>query len=169
MSEDFPTLNGEAQGWFNAQIFVQGYGGVELAAADLKDISWSETVEVGEQRSTGGRLKARTVGQNKCEAKATWYADGYDAFITNLATIANALGRVDSSGAAQISLVGFDILIQHTPLDQSWITEKKIMGCRMLSDSGQSGEGTDAETVETGLNPTRIMRKTKSGLWVVLL
>lgn len=169
MAENYPTLNGEAQSWSNISVIVQGYGGVELPAADLKDISWGETVEVGEQRSTGGKLKARTVGQNSCEAKATFYADGYDALIDNLATIAIALGRVDADGAARISLVGFDVLIQHTPVDQSWITEKKIMGCRVLSDAGSHAEGTDADTHEVSLNPVKVMRKTKSGKWVVLL
>lgn len=169
MAENFPTLNGEAQSWANIAVIVQGYGGTELTAADLKDLSWSETVEVGEQRSTGGKLKARTVGQNKCEAKATFYADGYDALLENLAAIAVARGFVDPTGAAKVSLVGFDVLIQHTPMDQSYLVEKKLEGCRLLSDSGSHSEGTDAETIEVGLNPVRVSRKTKAGTWVVLL
>ena len=169
MAESYPTLNGEAQSWTNIRVAITPYDGTELDAADLSDISWSGTIEVGEQRMTGGRLKARTAGMPKCEAKATFYADGYDRLIDALAKVAIAKGFVNAAGAARIALVKFDVLIMHTPIDQSTIKSVLLEGCRLLTDSASMSEGTDADKLEVSLNPVEVTRTTTTGQKVVLL
>jgi xanthine dehydrogenase small subunit len=51
-----------------------------------------------------------------------------------------------------ISLVSFDILVQHTPINYDAVYTTKVKGCRYLGDSDDMKEGPDADQIEITLN-----------------
>lgn len=142
MAQEYPTLNDVAPSWADVKIDIPVYGGATVQTSDIAAVKWSDKVEVGTVRGTsGGRKKARTTGQYDAEATITFYKAGW-------ATMRAAL----ASKNPKISLVGFDILIQHTPPGESGIHKVKVVGCRVLGRSGESTEGTDPEKIEIPLS-----------------
>jgi len=103
-------------------------------------------VEVGVVRGTsGGRKRKRTTGQADSECTVTFYKTGWKRFRTVLA-----------AKNPKISLVGFDILIQHTPPGSTEIHNVKIVGCRVLGRSADMAEGADPDKIEVTVNPMLI-------------
>lgn len=143
MAQEYPTLNGIAPSWADARITFPVYGGATVITPDVKAIKWSDKVDLGIVRGTnGGRKTKRTTGQYDCDATVTFYRDGWRIFREALAT-----------KDARISLVGFDILVQHTPPGESRIFNVKIAGCRITGRSADMSESADAETIEIPVNP----------------
>lgn len=160
----YPTLNSYAPSWADIATTYTIDGGdlIEMSAFD--DISMSDTVEIGEQRgASGGRVMFRTTGSKKSEAKATFFRSGFRQLVRGLVKKAPERGN-----QKMISLVGFDILIQHTPPGESDIYVAKIKGCRLLGRSWTFAEGNDADKVEVTLNPMEIV-DIIDGVEVVLL
>ncbi len=142
MAQEYPTLNDVAPSWADVKIDIPVYGGATVQTSDIAAIKWSDKVEVGTVRGTsGGRKKARTTGQYDAEATLTLYKAGWR-------TLREAL----QSKNAKISLVAFDVIVQHTPPGDSAIHKVKIVGCRVLGRSGESTEGTDPEKIEVPLS-----------------
>jgi hypothetical protein len=167
-AESYPTFDGEAQSWADIKVTLQPYGGAELAAGSISDVSLGVSVERGEQRSAGGALVALTGGQETCEGSITWYADGWDAAQEALAAVAIAKGWVDGNGTARIGKVPFDVVIQHELVDGS-IRQVDMKGCRLNGHSSDFTEGTDADKIETPVSVMRIVRRTAKGTAVSML
>lgn len=148
----FPTLSGIAPSWADIQTTYSIYDGELIKMADFADISLADTVEVGEQRGAGSLLRLRTTGSVKQEAKATFFRSGFRQLVRGLMKKAPARGN-----QKRISLVHYDILIQHTPPGEADIYSIKIKGCRVLGRSWQLAEGNDADKVEVQLHPMQIV------------
>lgn len=160
----YPTLNGYAPSWADISTSATVYGGPLIEMTAYKSIDWSSIVEEGRQKgASGGRDMLRTVGQVSHTAKATFYRSGLRALDRALMAVAPVRGN-----QRLISLVGFDVLIQHTPPGESDIYVVKLVSCRKLSDSETYTEGTEAETADVDLNPIYIA-KIIDGEEVVLL
>lgn len=143
---EYPTLNEVAPSWSDLSLSFPIYGGQTVKLADIAAVKWSDNVEVGMYRGTsGGRKLRRTTGQYDCEASVTFYKSGWKAFQAALAAI-----------NPKISLVGFDILIQHTPPGSAEIFNVVIKGCRVMGRSADMAEGTDADKIEIPVNPMLI-------------
>lgn len=146
MATEFPNLNGVEPSWSDVGIQFPIYGGATVKLIDIAAINWSDSVELGMVRGTnGGRKTKRTTGQYDCEASVTFYKSGWKTFREALAGL-----------NPKIALVGFDIIIQHTPPGDSGIHTVKITGCRVTGRSEQSAEGTDAQQLEIPVNPMLI-------------
>jgi hypothetical protein len=146
MATEFPTLNEVEPSWADIRVNFPIYGGQTVVTPDIAAIKWSDKVEVGTVRGTnGGRKSKRTTGQYDCDGAITFYRSGWGIFRTALAT-----------RNKKISLVGFDIIIQHTPPGVADILSVKILGCRILGRSLDMAEGSDAEKIEIPINPMRI-------------
>ncbi len=146
MAQEYPTLNEVEPSWADVKAAFGIYGSVTLTTDDIAAIKWSDKVEVGIVRGTsGGRKRKRTTGQADCDATVTFYKTGWKRFREALAQV-----------KPQISLVGFDILIQHTPPGVTEIHTVKIAGCRVLGRSADMAEGADADKVEIAVNPMLI-------------
>ncbi len=158
----FPVLNGVAPSWADIAVRASPDGGALIEMADISAINTSATVEVGTQ-SEGGRVIQRTQGSIAYEAGWTLYAGGYLKLYRALAAIAPVLG-----GQARVSLVPFTVSVIWTPFGSVDIFEKRIKGCRLLSDSEDSAEGNDAAQAEFTLSPLQIVRVI-DGREVVLL
>jgi hypothetical protein len=85
---------------------------VTLEIEDVAAIKWSRKVEVGEQaaRAAGASWRVRAA-RSANEASARFYRSGLSKLEDALAAVAPQRGN-----QRIISAVGFDILIQHTPL-----------------------------------------------------
>ena len=143
MANEYPTLNEVEPSWADVRASFPIYGGQTIITPDIAAIKWSDKVEVGLVRgANGGRKLRRTTGQYDCEATLTFYRTGWKLFRTALAAM-----------NPQISLVGFDIIIQHTPPGLVDIFNVKIAGCRILGRSLDMAEGADPEKIEIPVNP----------------
>lgn len=152
VNQAYPSLNDVEPSWADIAVTFTVTGGSLITMADIKALKWSRKVDVGEKRgASGGRVMARTTGQGSQEASATLYRSGVRNLIKGLVSQAPTRGN-----QAIISLVSFDILIQHTPPGETEIYQTKIKGCRYLGDSDDMKEGTDADTLELTLNPIEI-------------
>jgi hypothetical protein len=129
-NQAFPSLNDVEPSWADIAVTATVNGGALVDMADISAITWSRSVEVGERRgASGGRV------------------------IKALMALAPQRGN-----QRRISLVGFDIMVQHTPPGEDEIYQTKIKGCRYLGDSEDNGEGSDADTIEVTLSPIEIVQ-----------
>lgn len=152
MNQAYPSINDIAPSWADIGITFTVGGGDALDMMDIAAIKWSRKVEVGDQRGTsGGRVMARTTGQGSQEASATLYRSGLRKLLKSLMSKAPTRGN-----QKVISVVAFDILIQHTPPGETEIYTTKIKGCRYLGDSDDMKEGNEADKLEITLNPIEI-------------
>jgi hypothetical protein len=153
ISLGFPSLNDIEPSWADIGVTFSIGGGPVIQMADIAAIKWGRKVEVGYKRgASGGRIMARTTGQGSQEATATLYRSGYRNLIKGLVTQAPTRGN-----QAMISLVSFDISIQHTPPGEDEIYHNVIKGCRLLEDADDMKEGVDPDKVEITLNPMEIV------------
>ena len=150
-NNDFPILDGIAPSWADIIVKATPYEGALLEMKDIAAINSASSVEVGEQRG-GGRVMRRTTGDLSDEASWTLYRTGYQALIRNLASVAPTRGA-----QKLISLVHFDIQVQHTPPGSVEIYEYHIRGCRITGRTLNGAEGTDADQVEVPLSALQIV------------
>ncbi len=142
MAQEYPSLNDVEPSWADIGLSFPIYGGLTHITKDVAAVKWSDKVDVGIVRgANGGRKAKRTTGQYDCDASVTFYRSGWAAFRA-------ALAAKDT----RISLVGFDIIINHTPPGSSDIFKVKIAGCRVLGRSSDMAEGADADKIEVPLS-----------------
>lgn len=164
INQNFPSLNAIAQSWSDIGVTLQLQSGPQLTTFDIVDIKHESIVEVGKMRgASGGRVMKRTTGQLDDTASMTLYAEAADRFEAALADVAPSRG--DESA---ISLVFFDIIIQHTPIGATYIRKIEVLGCRHVGRSEAYAEGTDPDKCEIKLDVAKIV-KVVDGKRIVLL
>jgi len=163
VSQDYPIYDGVAPSWADFSLFVDVPGAPLLDVKDVKAFSSSSSVEVGEQRGPGGRVKMRTTGQVKYEASMTLYASGFVKFLDGLALVAPARGN-----QRVLSLVHFGIIQMWTPHGSTDIFERRIKGARYMGDKVDASEGTDAQAVECPLSVLEVVTM-RNGVELVAL
>lgn len=146
VNNNFPTLDGVAPSWADSVVTLSTTGGTVLTVEDIKAINTSRTVEVGSQKA-GGRVMKTTAGDGSQEASMTLYRTGWQKLLR--AAKAEAPLR---SNVRLISLVHFNVNHQYTPFGDTEIYERRLKGCRIVGDSANGSEGTDAAEVEVTLN-----------------
>lgn len=156
MNNDYPILDGIAPSWADIIVRVSATGAPLLEMKDIASIDTGTTVEVGNQiGASGGRVMRRTTGSVKNESGASLYRSGFQKFLRNLKVAAEAAGHVRGNQVL-VSLVHFDIQVQHTPINDVEIYEYIIKGCRYFGRTLNSAEGNDADQVGLNLNPLEI-------------
>lgn len=164
MNNDYPVLDGIVPSFADIGVKLTPYGASVLDVKDIAAINTNTTVEIGEQRgASGGRVMKRTTGSASHEASWTLYRDGYQKMIRALMAVAPRRGN-----QALISLVHFDVQVQHTPPGSSESFEYVIKGCRFLGRAMNGAEGPDADKVDCSLNTIQIA-DIIDGVEVVLL
>jgi hypothetical protein len=154
-SQLLPNLNDIEPSWADIAVVSTLYEGPLLDMTDINAINWSRSLDLGE-RKAGGRVMARTQGDQKQEASWTLYQGGYIRLLRALKDIAIQKGFARGNQAL-VSLVGFDVQIDYTPKGSSEIFRVKIKGCRLTGDSSSASDGPDASTVELTLNPIEVV------------
>lgn len=153
MNNEFPVLDGVAPSW--ADVIVKASPTASGSLIDVKDIqsiNTGTTVEFGEVRgASGGRVRKRTTGSVSQEASWVLYREGYQQLLRALKDLAPKRGNQRA-----ISLVHFNIQVQHTPPGSTEIFEYRIKGCRIAGRNLNGAEGVDADVVEVALNPIEI-------------
>jgi hypothetical protein len=148
---DFPVLDGIAPSWADIKVTLSGSGLVLLDMRDIAAINTGRTVEVGEQRAPSGQVIKTTSGSLSSEASWTLYRSGFQKMLRTLGAAAPVRGN-----QRLVSLVHFNIQIMHTPPGDVEIYERRIKGCRYLTDGLNGAEGTDADKVEISLHTKQI-------------
>jgi hypothetical protein len=154
-NQEYPSLNGITPSWADIQTTFAVQGGQLIEMADYAGIKWATKIEVGEQKGAGGRVKLRTTGTKSDEASVTFYRSGIRKLLRGLIGAAPSRGDIK-----QVSLVAFDITIQHTPPFESenyGIYKTVIQGCRLLGLSLDMKEGNDADQVEVPISTVEIL------------
>lgn len=148
INQAFPILNGVSPSWADMSFKAIPSGVAIFDMSDVAAVSHGTTIEKGEQRGlSGGRVIKRTTGSQSHEGSITFYRDGFQKALTNLAALAPLRGNQRAMG-----LVAFDAIIQHTPHNSVDIYEVRWKGVYFLGDSMSHAEGTDADKVEVALS-----------------
>jgi hypothetical protein len=164
INQAYPSLNDIEPSWADIATTFTVTGGELIDMADIAGIKWDDKVTVGERRgASGGRVMARTTGSVALTASAELYRSGHRRLVKGL--MANAPTR---GNQLLISLVSFDIMIQHTPPGEDEIYVVKLSGCRLLGRGFDLKEGDDADKVAIELNPM-VIAEIIDGKEVVLL
>jgi hypothetical protein len=164
VNNEFPVLDGVAPSWADVVAKLTGTGITLLEMKDIAAISTTRTLEVGELRgASGGRVIKRTTGSASYEASVTLYRAGFQKMLRTLMAAAPRRGN-----QALVSLVHFNIQVQHTPPGDTEIYERRIKGCRVMGDTLATAEGTDADQVEVPLSVIEVVDLI-DGVEVVLL
>lgn len=152
-TNDYPILDGVTPSWADIVVRATPYGGSLIETKDIAAINTSRSVEVGEQRGTsGGIVTKRTTGAASQEASWTLYYSGYHQLMRALVDLAPQRGN-----QYRISLVHFDIQMQWTPYGADDIFERRLQGVRVVGDTINPAEGTEAQQVEVPLSVIRIV------------
>jgi hypothetical protein len=153
INQAYPSLNDIEPSWADIGVTFTVFEGDLIDMADIASIKWSRKVEVGKRKgASGGRKMARTTGEGDQEASLTLYRSGLRKLIRGLMAKAPTRGN-----QVLISLVAFDIMIQHSPPGETDIYKTKIKGCRYLGDSDDMAEGPDADQVEVTVDCMEIV------------
>lgn len=153
-SNEYPTINGFAPSWADIVVKAKPNGASIIDLKWIKAINTSGSVEVGKARGAhGGRVMKRTTGSVDYEASVTFYREGAIAFKRALMAIAPSRGNQRILSLAALSVIE----IQHTPLNADEIYLRRIKGARVIGDTLNMAEGTDAEEVEVPLDVLEIV------------
>jgi len=157
LNNAFPILDGDAPSFADIAVKAQlGAGLLSGPLIDIRDIaaiSTATTVEIGDQRgASGGRVLRRTTGSVSYEASLTLYRSGYQNLIKALGLIAPL-----RNGQRVLSVVPFQIVVQHTPSWSTEIYEYRLEGVRLAGRTMNGAEGPDADQVEVPINVLQIV------------
>ncbi len=95
----------------------------------------------------------RTTGSVSNEASITFYRSGLQKLLRELAKFA----PTRANGQKVLSLVHFGVQVQHTPLGDVEIYDRRWKGVRILGDTHDNAEGTDADTIEVPVSVIEIV------------
>lgn len=167
INQAFPSVNDIESSWAEIGIAFNIDEGVTVRP-DMSAIKWSRKVTVGTRKGpSGGRPMARTRGEIAYDASGTFSKGGLSTLEDAL--VERAVAQNFTRGnQVLISLVAFDIVVQHTPIGSTDIFEVWLKGCRYLEDSEDNSEGTDPDAIEVVLNPIEIV-KVKNGREIALI
>lgn len=156
MADEYPILDGIAPSWADLKLTVTGYnGGRTIETKDISAFSTGATIEIGEQRGTGGKLRRRTRGQATYECSMTLYLAGWIEFCKMLKEVAPV-----EQGRRKLSLAHFDCFEQFilpATSDDETIYQTKVLGCRIAGRAKNLAEGTDAAAVEVPISIVEVV------------
>lgn len=153
LNNDYPILNGIAPSFADIALKITPDGGPILDTKDFAALSDGRSIEVGEQRgASGGRVMRRTAGQISNEASITFYRSGYQKFYRELAKLAPTRGN-----QKVLRFVHFSVQIQHTPIGDFEVYDRRWRGVHILGDGLNAAEGTDADQIEVPVGVIEIV------------
>lgn len=153
MGQEYPSFNDVEPSWADVNVTATVSGGSLVQTSDIAAVKWSRKVEVGLKKGTsGGRVMSRTQGDITYDASLTFYRGGLRRLVRALVEKAPSRGN-----QKRISLVGFDVMLQHTPFGETDIYQTKWKGCRYLGDSEDMSEGNDADQIEVPISTLEIV------------
>lgn len=143
MEQEYPTLNGIEPSWADLSVSFPIYGGITHITKGIKGVKWNDGVEVGEVREPGSRggVVKTTTGRYSCECSMTFYRSAWRQF-------KKALAQKNK----RISIVGFDLIILHTPPGEEEIYNTKLSGLRVLTRGQDMTEGVEPDTIEIAMH-----------------
>lgn len=141
---DYPMINGLRYSWASARIQFDGQEYV-----DIKDITYSHTMDRGEVRGAGPQLLGFTRGEYKAEGSVTFLKEGYDELIAAFGD-----GYLEKP---------FNISVSYADVGQPTVTDE-LVGCRLGKAEKNPSQGTDALEVSCDLHITYLIENGKKPL-----
>jgi hypothetical protein len=134
----------------------------------IKAINMGRTVEIGKVRGAhGGRVVARTTGQSEYTYTMTLLRPGFEQLIEALAASASSFATRGNQIA--ISLVFFSADIIWTAPGATQKSHRRCKGLRIIGDTNNPTEGTDADELEVTCDPIEIVDVLANGKEVLML
>jgi hypothetical protein len=154
INQDYPTLDGISPSWSDVIVRIAPDAAPILDVKDIKGINTSLSLELGEQRgASGGRVMARTTGQEKCEASMDLYYSAFrNKFLRGMKNQAPKRGNTRA-----LRFVHFGVNYLYTPFGEDDIFEVRLYGCCYTGRDINGSEGTDAQIVNVKLSVLRIV------------
>lgn len=154
INQAYPSIDGVVPSWADIQAnALLNDGTAKINLPDIAAIKSGRSVDLGVMKgASGGRVMARTGGEEKSEASITFYLGGWVAFQRELAKYAPLRGN-----QALIRYVHFDLLVEWTPEGSVEIFRRKMKGCCVIGDAVDSAEGTDAQVSEVPLSTVQVV------------
>jgi hypothetical protein len=145
LTNEYPTINGLAPSWADIIVKAKPQGASLIDLKWISAINTAGSVEVGEARGAhGGRVMKRTTGSVGYENSITFYREGALKFKRALMAIAPSRGNQKILTLAHIAVIE----IQHTPIGAEEIYLRRVKGARVIGDTLNMAEGTDADVIE---------------------
>lgn len=141
---DYPMINGLRYSWASARFQFDGNEYV-----DIKEITYSHTIDRGDVRGSGPQLLGFTRGEYKAEGSVTFLKEGYDALL-------------QAFGNGYLERV-FDVAVSYAEEGQPTVTDQ-LVGCRLGKAEKNPSQGTDALEVSCDLHITYILENGKKPL-----
>jgi hypothetical protein len=146
-----------AVSWADLETKCSGTNVALFSIDDIAAFHTGRTVEVGQQRGrTGGRVKKRTLGSGDQEASITFYRDGFQSFLEKLSDAAAAAGYIRGNQVV-LTALEFDVDFKHSPLNDSKIYQRIARGLRVIGDTLDGAEGSDADQIEVPFSAAEIV------------
>lgn len=155
-NQEFPSMNETESSWADVSCGFDVTGGELLETNDIAAIKWASKVSVGTRKGlSGGRVTASTAGEIEHSLSVTFYRAGLRKLVRALIAKAPTVrGNVKA-----ISRVFWNLNVQSTPAGEDDIYEHNFLSCRLLSNSFDLKEGSDADKIEVECFVTEILEK----------
>jgi len=155
VQQSYPTLAGWAPSWADIRLTYGIYEGKLSDLIDFHSLDWGVKIDIGEQRgASGGIVLRRSVGSRKLdEVKMGCYFSGLTQLKRHL--MEKAPSRRDTK---LVGLVGFDLRVQFSLVDDAEIFDYGIEGCRLVGEQYKIAEGADPGKIDASLNPIEVVQ-----------
>ncbi len=153
MGQEFPSLNQIESSWAEVSCGFDIDGGELIDETDIAAIKFDDKVSVGTRVGlSGGLITGSTAGSVESNLSITFYRAGLRKLKKGL--IKKAPLRRGNQRA--ISLVFWNLILQSTPVGDEDIYEHRFKSCRLLGNSYDLKEGSDADKIEVPCFVTQI-------------
>lgn len=170
-SQTFPFIDGLAPSWADLTVSMSpprppgAIGGALSAASQaasavginplvlsqIQAINTGTSLEIDNVRA-GGRVIARTTGEETCTASMAFYTGGFQEFLTRISTLAPLRGLQRRAG-----LVHFDLDYQYRLPNNPVLYGCRIKGCRFAGREKNSTTGNAADIVTVALSVIQVV------------
>ncbi len=162
------SVNAHECSWGDLKADLNVPDGPSVELVEWEGFKWARKLEVGETTGVGGGgTRKRTRGKASYEGSGTATRAGWCELLEALEAAAEALGQVRDDEVI-ISGIEFDVIFQHTPLNDTRIYAVKLVGCRFMGDASDMKAGNEADMIEQTFNPRKILTKSKTGKWLAI-
>jgi hypothetical protein len=137
-----PTKDEFAPSWQDISLKFRLYGGRTFEVSDVKGVTLNTSIDIGQQRATGGVVVRRTTGSETHTGSVNLYRRGWISALEEMVKVAPL-----KLGKRRIGGIHFDIEVQHSFPGESRIYTMRVKGCRVAGREYGPQEGNDPDTV----------------------
>lgn len=150
-NNNYPSYNDIAPSWADAVVRISPDGLPVITVEDIKGVNSNVSLEAGRQMA-GGRTMKFTAGTVNNEASLILYLSGWRTLVKGLVDAAPQRGT-----RYLLRYVRFGVNYIYTPVGETEIYERRLLGCCISGMPRNGAEGSDAAETEVPLLVTEIV------------